>query len=92
MFFLLNDSIRICLALAEKGLVTCGVRVVVFACLDLPDFEAQELALVWLEEWKSHLVDVKRVDALDGLTLKGTVEEDTEEVGVSLDDTLDDSR
>jgi hypothetical protein len=59
--------------------------VLFFAWLDLSDFDAQELTLILLEEWKSHLVDVQRVDALDGLTLKGTVEEDAEEVVVGVD-------
>jgi hypothetical protein len=39
--------------------------------IDHSNFEAEELALVWLEEGKPHLVDLERVDVLDGLALPG---------------------
>ena len=60
--------------------------------LDVSDLETAELALVRLEERKPHLIHALRVQVLHVFALVGTVEEDTEEIVVSLHDVLDDVR
>ena len=59
--------------------------------LDVSDLEAEELALVGLQESKPRLVTALRVEVLDDEEMCGAVEEDTEEGVVSLHDALDDS-
>ena len=58
----------------------------------MSDIEAEELVLVRLQEREPHLVHALRVEVPHVLDLVRTVEEDTEEVVVSLHDALDDAR